>query len=133
MVLIASMVVLLARDANETVSARQKSQWDGVYSEAQSKRGEALYGRSCVTCPGTDLKGGERAPALAGPAFSGRWSERPLGALFEYTSVMMPLQSPGGFNGQQNADIVAYTEPEYIGFQTQGARMGWRNIRIKAE
>ena len=80
MVVLAAAVLVGARQSNETLSAQQKSQWEGVYSEAQAKRGEALYVRSCATCHGTDLKGGERAPALAGPAFSGRWVERPLGA-----------------------------------------------------
>jgi mono/diheme cytochrome c family protein len=85
-----------------------RSQWDGIYSEAQAKRGGALYNRSCAVCHGADLKGGDRAPALAGPAFAGRWTDRTVGALFEYTSVMMPVTSPGGFSPQQNADLVAF-------------------------
>ena len=91
-----------------TVSAQTRSQWVGVYSVAQAERGAALYSRSCAACHGPNLLGGERAPALAGMGFVGRWSDRPLGDLFEYVSVMMPLQSPGGFNPQQNADILAY-------------------------
>jgi mono/diheme cytochrome c family protein len=95
--------------ARATPSAQQtRSLWDGVYSEAQAKRGGALYNRSCAVCHGADLKGGDRAPALAGPAFAGRWTDRTVGALFEYTSVMMPVTSPGGFSPQQNADLVAF-------------------------
>jgi len=95
--------------ARATLSAQPaRSPWDGVYSEAQAKRGGMLYNRSCAVCHGADLKGGDRAPALAGPAFAGRWTDRTVGALFEYTSVMMPVTSPGGFSPQQNADLVAF-------------------------
>lgn len=84
------------------------SQWGGIYTADQAARGESLYRQSCAPCHGTGLEGGERAPALIGPAFVGRWSDRPFGDLFEYMRVMMPLQRPGGFSAAQNADILAY-------------------------
>jgi mono/diheme cytochrome c family protein len=94
--------------SDTAVAQRARSTLEGVYSEAQAGRGATLYNRSCAVCHGADLKGGDRAPALIGPSFTGRWSDRTLGALFEYTSAMMPVTSPGGFGPQQNADIVAF-------------------------
>ena len=40
-----------------TVAAQGKSQWDGVYTEAQAKRGEGLYAQYCASCHGPDLAG----------------------------------------------------------------------------
>ena len=34
-----------------------KSVWDGVYADAQSKRGEEVSKKSCVTCHGDELAG----------------------------------------------------------------------------
>ena len=103
------MLAMLSAIATAAVSAQQtKSQWDGIYSEAQAKRGDSLYAENCLACHGANLAGGERAPALTGDAFVGRWNDRSLGDLFDYMSVMMPMQSPGGLNRQQNADILAF-------------------------
>src|SRR6476659_6262573 len=69
----------------------QTARWNPTYSEAQAKRGEKLYGENCIACHGADLRGGDRAPALAGAAFTDRWSTRPLADLLEYAQVQMPL------------------------------------------
>jgi mono/diheme cytochrome c family protein len=108
-VLVGTLAGLAASGWATVASAQQStSQWDGVYSAAQAKRGEALFSRACAACHGGTLTGGDRAPALAGVAFTGRWNDRTLGDLFEYMSAMMPLQSPGGFSPEQNGDILAY-------------------------
>ena len=45
--------------------------WDGVYTEEQAKRGEALYSEHCVRCHGASLQGnGEGAGPLTGPVFT---------------------------------------------------------------
>lgn len=84
------------------------SVWDGVYSGEQAKRGQALYGKACASCHGTELSGGEEAPPLAGAAFLANWSGLTVGELFERIRVSMPAQSPGSLSRQENADILAY-------------------------
>jgi mono/diheme cytochrome c family protein len=78
--------------------------WDGVYSEDQSKRGGGLYAKECVSCHGTELTGGESAPALVGDGFLSNWNGTTVGDLFERIRKSMPQDNPG----QQDADILAF-------------------------
>ena len=47
-----------------------KTQWDGVYTEAQAARGALVYSQYCASCHGPDLSGSEMAPALTGGEFN---------------------------------------------------------------
>jgi mono/diheme cytochrome c family protein len=85
-----------------------RSVWDGVYSEEQSKRGEALYRTSCAKCHGDTLTGGEAAPPLTGGEFLSNWNGLTVGDLFERIRVSMPADRPGALSSAQNADILAY-------------------------
>jgi len=92
-----------------TVSAQQaKSQWDGVYTQDQAKRGEGFYSQYCASCHGPDLAGGEMAPGLTGGEFSSNWNDLSLGELFERMRISMPQNAPGSLSRQQNADILAF-------------------------
>src|SRR5262245_46495812 len=84
------------------------SQWDGVYSADQAKRGEPLYVSHCAACHGSELAGGETAPALVGGDFSTNWNELTLGDLFERIRVSMPQNDPGAISRAQKADVLAY-------------------------
>src|SRR5262245_38728859 len=84
------------------------SSWSGVYTDAQAKRGAALYAENCAQCHRYDLSGGQLAPPLTGTAFFSKWNNRSLAELFDYMVSAMPLNSPGGLSGEQNADILAY-------------------------
>jgi len=86
----------------------QSSVWDGVYTDEQAKRGQALYSKECAGCHGTELSGGEEAPPLSGGAFMSNWNGLTLGELFERIRVSMPEGRPGTLSRQQNADILAY-------------------------
>ena len=85
-----------------------RSVWDGVYTEAQARRGADLYTRQCASCHGTSLTGGEEAPALAGGGFVANWNGLTLGDLFERTRTTMPQNDPSRVTRQQHADILAY-------------------------
>jgi S-disulfanyl-L-cysteine oxidoreductase SoxD len=103
------MVAFGAFSARGTVRAQQaKSQWDGVYTEDQAKRGEGLYSQYCASCHGPDLSGGEMAPGLTGGEFSSNWNDLSLGELFERMRISMPQNAPGSLSRQQNADILAF-------------------------
>ena len=93
--------------ANVKVQAQQKTQWDGVYTEDQAKRGEPLYAEKCSSCHGPDMNGGEMAPGLTGGEFQANWNDLTLGDLFERMRISMPQNNPGSLSRQQNADILA--------------------------
>jgi mono/diheme cytochrome c family protein len=82
--------------------------WDGVYTEEQAKRGEALYRQSCATCHGDALLGREMASPLTGPTFNSNWNGVMLGDLMERMRLTMPQTSPGSLSRQENADVLAY-------------------------
>jgi mono/diheme cytochrome c family protein len=85
-----------------------RSVWDGVYTEEQATRGQALYSQECASCHGGELTGGEMAPPMAGGEFMAEWDGLTVGDLFERIRISMPMNSPGSLSGQQNADILSF-------------------------
>ena len=83
------------------------SVWDGVYTEAQAQKGEAVYFAHCVTCHGEDFAGREQAPALAGLAFMEKWNRATVRKLLEKVEQMPPTQ-PKSLPAQDYVDAVAY-------------------------
>jgi quinoprotein glucose dehydrogenase len=82
--------------------------WDGVYSEAQARRGEEVYRQACANCHGPELEGADMTPGLTGGVFTSNWNDLTLGDLFERIRTTMPLDKPGSVSRQQNADLVAF-------------------------
>jgi len=80
----------------------------GVYTEQQSRRGEAIFVAICAHCHRADLSGSEIVPALAGDAFLARWSRRTAGDLFEKVRTMPPIPIPTRPTPQEYADVLAY-------------------------
>jgi len=102
------IIALGAVGGRDVTAQTMKSQWDGVYSMEQAKRGEPLYSDRCAACHGSDLSGGEMAPALVGFAFTANWDGLTLGDLFERIRISMPQNDPMALNRAQKADILAY-------------------------
>jgi mono/diheme cytochrome c family protein len=95
--------------ATLTISAQNRTTWDGVYTEEQAKRGEALYQEHCVRCHGATLQGnGEGALPLAGPIFMATWNGVEMGAMLERVRLSMPQDKPGTMSRQQVADLLAF-------------------------
>lgn len=90
------------------VSAQGKSVNDGVYSEAQAKRGEAVYKEQCAACHGDNLEGSGPMPPLAGKDFLANWEGKPVADVFDKTQSSMPATAPGSMTPEQTADVVAY-------------------------
>lgn len=89
--------------------AQERTVWDGVYTDEQATRGEALYGEHCVRCHGATLQGnGEGAKPLTDAAFKSTWNGVPLGALFDRVRLSMPQDKPGSMTRQQVADLLAF-------------------------
>ena len=85
-----------------------RSVWDGVYSDEQAGRGEAIYQKECARCHGVSLSGGEEAPPLSGAAFLANWNGTTMGDLSERIRTTMPPDAPGRLSRQQNADVLAH-------------------------
>ena len=105
---LAGTLVYSALSTGTTVAAQGKSQWDGVYTEAQAQRGDGLYAQYCASCHGPDLAGGEMAPGLTGGEFTSNWNDLSLGDLYERIRISMPQSAPGSLTRQQNSDILAF-------------------------
>ena len=79
----------------------------GVYTDAQATRGQAIYTTRCANCHGANLAG-RTGPALAGDDFNGNWSRQPVSELVLKIFNTMPRDDSGKLTRQQSTDIVAY-------------------------
>jgi mono/diheme cytochrome c family protein len=79
---------------------------DGVYTDAQATRGQALYDKQCASCHGQGLKG-LQAPPLVGDAFAATWQGQPLLELANKIRNTMPADAPGTVSATDAADLVA--------------------------
>jgi mono/diheme cytochrome c family protein len=84
------------------------SAWDGVYTDAQATRGEAISAERCASCHAPDLSGMDQAPALTGADFLTAWNGLSMNDLFERTQISMPADKPGSLERQQVADVLAF-------------------------
>lgn len=100
LILLAAAVGLMAQTS--------RSVWDGVYTDAQAKRGAAVYAANCASCHGTALNGGESAPPLTGSEFFSNWDGLTLGDLFDRIRSTMPADNPGKLTREQDADVLAF-------------------------
>ena len=93
--------------------------WDGVYTEAQARRGEEVFKSACSYCHKEDLGGGffddglGRAPALAGKrAFDSslveRWGGMTLADMVGTVAATMPQQRPSSLSVEDYVDVVSY-------------------------
>ena len=73
--------------------------WDGVYTNDQAKRGEAVFAVRCLACHST---GFQRT------GFVERWREDKLSGFFTFISTYMPRDNPGSAKQNEYLDIAAY-------------------------
>jgi mono/diheme cytochrome c family protein len=85
-----------------------RTTWDGVYNEAQAKRGEGIFIQACSNCHGRNLEGADMTPGLTGGVFMANWDGLSVGDLADRIRVSMPFDRPGTLTRQDNADVVAY-------------------------
>jgi mono/diheme cytochrome c family protein len=81
--------------------------WDGIYTNAQAKRGDVLYAQHCAMCHMVDMGGKEPAPELAGDNFLSKWLGLNVGELYERVATTMPAGNPGVLSPAEYADVVA--------------------------
>jgi len=80
---------------------------DRVYSDAQARRGQALYKERCASCHGDALRG-DSGPPLTGDEFVAAWASQPLSDLVGQIQTTMPANDPGKLTRQQSADLVGH-------------------------
>ncbi|MEO8661282.1 MAG: cytochrome c [Bryobacteraceae bacterium] len=91
------------------VIARQEpSVWDGIYSQAQADRGQALYTKACASCHRANLVSRGQTPSLSGSGFLEKWDGQTLGDLFEKMQTSMPADHPGSLSREENAAVLAF-------------------------
>jgi mono/diheme cytochrome c family protein len=100
--ILALSVILLTVQAQQSQTVRQ-----GVYTENQAKRGEAVYKDRCTSCHGEMLEG-RLGPPLTGTDFINDWAKQPLSELYGKIRNTMPQDNPGKLTAQETADILAY-------------------------
>ncbi len=87
----------------------QRTIWDGVYTEAQAQRGEAVYKMKCTTCHSDNLRGNiDGGPPLRGTEFFVRWNNTPLSDMTDAIAELMPNDDPGGLPRQDYVDIITF-------------------------
>ncbi len=103
-----AVIAVALMGSTAAVRAEQgKTAKDGVYSDAQAAKGQAVYNEQCGACHGGDLSGGD-APALAGSDFLGFWDKTPMADLVEKIQASMPANAPGSLTRAQAAEVTAF-------------------------
>jgi len=85
----------------------KRTVWDGVYTEAQAERGNAVLLEQCALCHGEAMRGGGGVPSAVGPEFMFNWKDKSVAELFAYLKAMMPPTAPGSLSDQKYADVMA--------------------------
>ena len=91
---------LLASQAGKTVN-------DGLYTDQQAMRGQALYQGRCAGCHGPNLAG-RTGPPLSGDDVLANWDSHPLLDLANKIFKTMPRDDTDPLTPQQSADLLAY-------------------------
>jgi S-disulfanyl-L-cysteine oxidoreductase SoxD len=100
-------VVILLSSTVALQAAQTQTVRQGVYTEAQATRGQAIYKDRCTSCHGDGLEG-RSGPPLTGEAFLTDWNKEPLFELANKVRNTMPQTDPGTLSWQQTADLLAY-------------------------
>ena len=110
--------------AGNTPPQSRKTVWEGVFSEEQAKRGEALYMKSCTQCHRNDLSGTTSdGPPLKGLDFFIRWRGQTIAEMLDAIREIMPANNPGALAPQTYVDIISFL------FKSNGVPIGDTDLR----
>lgn len=101
---IPALLLVGALLAGAPQSNTTKTVLDGVYTEAQSIRGDEAFVTHCSSCHEGDCPDG---PPLVGPRFIDSWREDNLDTLFTFMKTTMPGDDPGKLTESTYLDILA--------------------------
>ena len=92
------------------VRAQQVTVKDGVYTEAQAKRAEALWTKACAACHTLgdySTASADKGPALSGEAFLTKWNGKTVFVLADGIERNMPNDFSVEISSAQAADLTA--------------------------
>jgi mono/diheme cytochrome c family protein len=92
-------IAVAATSAAAQVPDSLTSVLQGVYTDDQARRGAVVYERSCSACHMQEYVTGN---------FLQSWAGAPVSMLFELLRATMPEDRPGGLDGREYADVLAY-------------------------
>jgi mono/diheme cytochrome c family protein len=78
------------------------------FNPAQAERGRATFQGKCASCHGSNVEGGEHAPALTGNIFWTQWGQLPVRSLYARIISTMPPDAPGTLSESEAIDVVSY-------------------------
>ena len=88
--------------------AAQRTNWDGIFTAAQVKRGEEVYRRACSACHLDTLRGDAVSPSLVGPSFTDRYAGSSVHDMISALRGSMPQNAPDSLGDQGYVDLVSY-------------------------
>ena len=126
------LALCLFSAVNQPVSLAQSN---GVFTDAQAVRGQALYDSKCGKCHGNQLDNGTAA-ALIGGKFMGKWAGKSVDDLYYITKTQMPYGAAGTMKDQEYIDVVAFmlkANGYKAGAQELKADAALKQLKIEAQ
>ena len=107
----------------DAAPAVSRTNWDGVFTDAQAVRGQQVYTRACAVCHLDTLRGDSVSPTLLGPSFLARFAS--MTALEMVTAIRnsMPQNAPDSLGDQAYVDLVSYL------LKVNGSRAGSAELK----
>jgi len=98
-----SLVVLIGAMAGpvDAQNGETRTIRDSVFSDAQVKRGEAVFGNICSACH-------NRAQFVGDGGFQKNWEGRTFFDVFDQLRNTMPNDNPGGLSRREYVDVLIY-------------------------
>jgi len=102
-------VVAIAAGAVPAVAGAQTAPpkntlWDGLYTDEQASRGNAVFSTTCANCHTLDSQGNR---PLSGKKFWDSYTQKTVGDLFTFIQKNMPNGNGGSLSEKTYADLVA--------------------------
>jgi len=90
------------------LAANARTNWDGVYTDAQAQRGRDVYRRACAVCHLDTLEGDAVSPPLLGPGFLGRFNGQTAHEMVQAVRASMPQNAPDTLGDRAYVDLIAF-------------------------
>jgi len=85
-----------------------RTNFDGVFTDAQARRGQQVYQRACSVCHLDELQGDAVSPPLVGASFTGRFAGSSALDMVQGIRSSMPQNAPDSLGDRAYVDLVSY-------------------------
>ena len=107
-ILLASTLLVTVANHSQVVAqgnpAPGRTVWDGVYTNAQAERADAVFSHNCAGCHTLSSQG---SSPLSGASFWESYTQRTVDALLTYVRTNMPNGNGGSLPADEYNDLVA--------------------------